>query len=621
MLFALLYFALLLGTGMFLVRPLALQPGERLLPAYVAASCAFGVLGLSLAHTRLLNTTAGIAITLLGAILSLSARREIAAEVASLASWCGTKLLPAEGSPRRFAAIAFGLYFLVLFLLADTPARSGDALRYHLAQLKDMLQHAGFVFRPYIHYHFGQYFTLTFFPVHIVSGGIGIKFAVLLTYITSLIGMLKIADRIGVRSLGVVAALLMLLPVTFQESTVVMVEWPTCAFITSAIYILMLFLDRGRFQIALVAYLAMGMAIGTKLLAGMTLPWLLYLHWFKSDAGRPINKARKAREIIIGLAVMGVIAAPFYIRSFYYFGNPVWPVLQEFFTSDNPYLDLIARRYGALATGPHSLETAITTLRVIALDPKIPVSFWIMGWYAAFRTRSRIDIGTGFILFFGVWWIIAPLFVWRYAMFMMPFAAITTGALLDKLREERSTWMLRLLQAGITVTLAYGVGIGIYYSKGLLAWHISKDMADYHHATWYYDEYDWMNQNLPESAKVLVFALAGQTYYLDLEYVRADPRLSAAIRWPEIEDVDSLRRVLNELAIDYVFVDWNVLSSSDDAPNLRGLFDELANSKVMERVWDRPLRLYYQRIAGNYSTTDVSLFKLVDPVEDGTPTR
>jgi hypothetical protein len=171
------------------------------------------------------------------------------------------------------------------------------------------------------------------------------------------------------------------------------------------------------------------------------------------------------------------------------------------------------------------------------------------------------------------------------------------------------------MQAGIAITLAYGVAMGAWYSKGLLAWHTEEGKADYHDATCYYDEYAWINENLPESAKLLVFANSGRTYYLDREYVRADPRLSAAIQWTSVKNVESFRRVLNELEIDHIFVNWAVLTSALEAPHLTGLFEELASSEIMEMLWTREdVKFFRSRIREEYTTRDVSLFKLVDPI-------
>ena len=64
---------------------------------------------------------------------------------------------------------------LALYLAnAYTPPRNADAMRYHLAQIKDTVQHRGFVFRPYYHYNFPQYFHYMFIPVFMVAGGMGV---------------------------------------------------------------------------------------------------------------------------------------------------------------------------------------------------------------------------------------------------------------------------------------------------------------------------------------------------------------------------------------------------------------------------------------------------------------
>ena len=65
---------------------------------------------------------------------------------------------------------------LSIYLLdAYTPPRSGDAMRYHLAQIEDIVRNDGFVFRPYYHYNFPLYFSYLSMAVYFAVGGLGVK--------------------------------------------------------------------------------------------------------------------------------------------------------------------------------------------------------------------------------------------------------------------------------------------------------------------------------------------------------------------------------------------------------------------------------------------------------------
>ena len=75
--------------------------------------------------------------------------------------------------------IGLVLYFADVY----TPPRNGDAMRYHLAQVKDTVKHKGFVYRPYYHYNFPQYYHYLFIPMYMAVGGMGPKLAVYFYFI------------------------------------------------------------------------------------------------------------------------------------------------------------------------------------------------------------------------------------------------------------------------------------------------------------------------------------------------------------------------------------------------------------------------------------------------------
>jgi hypothetical protein len=349
------------------------------------------------------------------------------------------------------------------------------------------------------------------------------------------------------------------------------------------------------------------MALGTKHQAVLAVPWIIYLHWSKHDG----NGRNKALDIAVGLAAMALVASPFYFRNYYYFGNPLWPLMQQVFPPRGDYLDIVARSFMESSIGTHSLSEAVSTLREIIVYPLIPCTVWIMGLVAVILTRSRLDIGTGFILFFGLWWIVVPKFYWRLSIYMLPFAVIAIGVLLDHLRQRRLLWGLKLLHLGIAITLLYGVGIGVWYSKGLLAWHTEEGRKNYHHATFYYDEYMWINENLPEDAKLMVFVRSALTFYLDREYVRADPKLSAGVDWRRIRTLEAFLAELRELEIDYVLFSRRVLGGVEEAKHLPQLIDDLIASDSAEVVWTHnDVKLFSSRIRGLYTTDDVTLLKI-----------
>ena len=84
-------------------------------------------------------------------------------------------------------AIVLGIYLMD----AWTPPRSGDAMRYHLTQIKDIYWNEGFIFRPYAHYNFPINFSYLVFPVYLICGEMGVQLSVFILLFFAFIILIK----------------------------------------------------------------------------------------------------------------------------------------------------------------------------------------------------------------------------------------------------------------------------------------------------------------------------------------------------------------------------------------------------------------------------------------------
>ena len=79
-------------------------------------------------------------------------RRAVFSSIKSTACFLKRRVVGGDRYSLWFMWSAIAL-LVWLFLLADTPVRAADAMRYHLPLLKDLVVHHGDVFRPYLHYN------------------------------------------------------------------------------------------------------------------------------------------------------------------------------------------------------------------------------------------------------------------------------------------------------------------------------------------------------------------------------------------------------------------------------------------------------------------------------------
>ncbi len=607
MLATLICFVIVLGAGFPFLQRLELQPGDKVFPAFAIGSFLAGFSAFTLSQIGQFHTLGAFSILLALGLLGSATWREAVADVAALGRWVREALF-APGRWTVSFAVFVGLYLLLLILVTDTPARSGDAMKYHLAQLKDMVMHGGDVYRPYLHYQFPQYFSLTFFPAYVMAGGIALKFASLINYLFVILAMVRLADRLGARNLRLIVLLFAMMPQTINGASIVTNDWAVCLYSLTGFMVMLAIVDSRQMQFAPLAYLCLGVAMGTKYHFVLLVPWLVVLHWHYCT-----GEARaRIVKVVMGLTVMGLVGLPFYLRNFLRLGNPVWPLLQGLVPPQSPAMVEIATTYVDNMSGTHSLAGVISTLLTIAKSPYMPVTVWILSITAVVATRTRLQIGTGCLLFFGVWWVIQPTFYWRFAIYMLPFTMVALGLYLDQLDTHRD-WRRRAVHAVIAVSVAYGFAVGVYYIKDPLAWYTTEGRENYHYATWYYDEFNWINTNLPKDSKIMLLVGAGQSYYLDREYVRADPRMSALVDWEEVRSLEALHEVVRNLEVDYIFFSPNGLRPARKHVHVRPLVESAVGAMWTETVWVRKdVRLYTGRMRGSFKSEDMTLLKVRD---------
>lgn len=516
-----------------------------------------------------------------------------------LAAW-GRWLRAYLGGRHAWWLGAAALLLLVwLIALAWCPPRSADAMRYHLAQMADLAAQGGLEFRPYYHYNFPLYFSMLNFPVFTAASGLGMQMMVLVSFVTAALAGLRLAARLELKRPWLWFFWLALTPLCFHEAHVAANDWPLLAFALVGLALLTEPALPARTACAL-GFVGLGLALGTKYQAVLLVPWLVILGWQRGGL----------RGVLLGLGLMAVIACPFYLRNWINIGNPVWPLMSGLFPSPDLLMNTIAGGYSNTFAGDMSLTSLLTGFWLLASFPLIPLSLWLLGLWGLCKARPRaLRLGWALGLFFGLWVLVQPQIYPRFAIFILPAALLAAMCLLPALQGRR---VRGAAMAAIGLTLAYGAGVGVWYSAGLLGSAFSSDAQAYHRYTWFYDQYQWIDQKLPPDARLLVMVPSGHTYYLKRPYLRADPDLSALVDWAGIKDLAALKQRLSELGVNYVLYDRRNWKQAPGGKNMMRLMSELYRAPWAKRVWTRPVRLYQSRIRREYHDTNLRLM-LVEP--------
>ncbi|MEE3327640.1 MAG: hypothetical protein VX252_09915 [Myxococcota bacterium] len=584
------------------------SPGYRLLCAWVLGSAVAGVSFLILSRLGQFGQTQVAMVTGLLTLLSLFGwvRFLSTPSPSPFTQW--REYWRGLDQWDRLCFWLIGLCLFVLWLDAATPPRNGDAMRYHLAQMEDMARHGGFVYRPYYHYNFPSYYAYLTTPLYFFSGGLAVK--LFNFFVAGVVAAITygLGRAAGIRRPLIPVLGLLLTPGIIRAAATVGNDLAVLAFALAGILLLHRSIKVRDQSLIPMAYVALGFAVGVKYQSLLFLPWYLWLTWVALE--RRIDGSGLWKLMLAG-GIALLLPAPFFLRNYLNTGDPVWPLQLDLFGVERDYLYEITRRYSNSMTGRHSWSTAWKAfVQLITSGAVIPTVtafafLGIGGLIYRWRDKTHLYLAFGVLSQIFLWWIIQPTLYPRFWNYLIPqfmVAALIAYEMLKKLWLRR----LALLAAAATVTLS--VIVLAIYSISLFRYHLDGDLEAYHDYTWFYDEYAWMDENLPDQAQVLVVVLSGHTYYMPRDYLRADPLYSGLLDWRELDD-QGVYDAMEELNLDYVFYqdhDWSNAIGGEETMETMARF---ASRDDVRLVWERDISLGLSRMRNQKSETTVWLLE------------
>jgi len=609
--FVIIYFFLITSTGYAIKSRFHQDNNYHFLVSFIIGIFSFNLIFFVLGQLHYLNLSSIIITLTIFLIISSFYKFPLVTFVSKIFQ-SSQSLIKIDKNNNKILIVSFAILILWYIILSYLPARSGDAMRYHLAQMKDLYKQQGFVFRPYFHYNFPMLLQMTFFPIFFFFKDVGMKLVVLFHFAGSLLLSLEIAKNIHIKSLWVIGIWLFLTPISFQEATIVTNDWILIFYILAGYRFLDKSLNYTKKNVVFYSFSAMfclSLALSTKYQAILFLPWFLFLTYIN------VKKLFSLKEtlftITFSLIILGLLSSPYYLRNFINTGSPFWPLLLDLFKCDKNYLYEVTQRYNNAMSGSHSLSGLYTTLKTALTNPFILSSIWFLGLTSIIlHPKKLFRIMSGFVSFFFFWWLIEPKMYWRFSVYIMPFAIISAIYMLDSFREKKDILLFNITRIIILVTFLAGVYIGVLYTKGFIPYIMHKNLNDYHQATWYYQEYQWLNTHLAKESKILVIVQSGHTYYLDHKYLRAEPQLSGFIDWNNINSLDQLLKQLKNLHITHIFFDTHNWSAYPGGNNMNKLIQQLEKSQYCTLQRKTDIALCTSRIRDHFQPTCVKLLKI-----------
>lgn len=544
---------------------------------------------------------------------------------------------PKSMGPDALSSCAGALVVLVwLYSLryALIPETFYDALVYHLALPAQYLLHGGIYPTPSNSYAGvpGLPQMISGLTLAIEPWGIAASIlhsSLLLWCCAALLGLSR---RLGRSKAGVIAAVIFAAtPIVMGESFRVStgLEW-TLMELCCLTALLASAEEQGgpALPAVVLAGCFLGFTMTTKYPA-----WLLALAVIPLLAAGKLSTSEGRKQFAVRLFSVGAIAAaiiaPWVLKNFFFYGNPLYPFFHEHFAVAGAAVP-DWRQISAAGTDFHRLLTPaglwgyLTHPWTFLVPPEAltesigPVYLALLPGLLLFPLERR---GKLVALFAAAAWI--PLSVLsaltRFFIPHLAVAALLVAYLIDGLESKWTAMSFRAGALGLAALSVLGWAVMDSNRAKLPVYAGAKSFSDYlaHTVVSYpappYAGYRFLNEQTPANAKVLIYS-ESRGFYLNREAILSSPDQRTALEaWAdEAADAATLARKLRQEGVSYILVNGAEMTRLKLPPRVSP-----AGLRVLDDFWKR----YTERSFGVLDPRDrwVAVYKILDDAQAAQP--
>lgn len=498
----------------------------------------------------------------------------------------GGSLTGAERVVFRLLSALVVAHLLLSLAAALAPPTGVDPLIYHLAIPKIYLSQGGMEYLPSI---YPSSWPLLIQMVFLFAQWLrGAEVAQLMNFWAVLLSCLVVYELAGgwKRRLPALLAVLLYLSISdvIYQSSVAMIDVMASLFLLLALGSLVIWLQWQQSRwLVLSAVLAGAFAAGRISNAGLVIALAVPLVLITLAERRPAE--RGLLPTVAPFAIFAILAflvvLPWYLRSWWYTGNPVYPYLYGVFGGLNfspqaaAYLDQLSF---FKTVGPRSLTGFLTIPWEITIRPDRfrsgvigPVLLSCLP--LVFIYRRQLPSWTRLSALF----VIAALPIWYLTYVrvrsLLPVLALlmilTAVAIARFLRDGKvSAWFKGIVAGTLVLWLGIGFMTNLYHHASAAAVATGlQDRADYLREKLLATGFEWiddfqiLNRQLPSKAKVLIWEDRG--FYLERDYLWASGLWRGLASREELVDSEKLVEALERLGVTHLAWDRGMTASAE----------------------------------------------------------
>lgn len=498
---------------------------------------------------------------------------------------------------------------LILPMVASPPAATDwDGLSYHLAAPAIWLREKRIGYISFMH-HSNFPFVIEMQYLWALGVGTGAGGAKVFHWATLLMTMgatLAFARRAGFAGGWAVTSLISV-PVVLWEATVAYADLAIAAYT-------LLFLLAGWNAVSeddtptqrrwlVLAGLMGGLALGTKMTAlGSVGILALLLLW---EAIR--RKRVRVAEMVWCVGIALLVGAPWYIKTYIYTGNPVYPYFHEIFggrnwSPENARIYREAQLAFGLGREPYKLLMA---------------PFNLTFYWSRFFDPLPFVGSVGFVYLAGLipllfarylpavsrWWIpfaLVSVVLWfvlmqqvRYLMPVFPFMSLLCGWLAV---QSAHRFTARAIQTAIALQVVWClVGISPLWSRAITVGTEGTSAYLERALPGVWQASEWINRHTPPQAGVILYDET-RGFYLQRRYLWGNPGHHTLIDYASFTDGDMLVRALHRMGYQYVLQNLAFVPPGSEGEHWRQLLnDAIARGALVERFRERGVVVFELR--------------------------
>lgn len=470
--------------------------------------------------------------------------------------------------------LAVLLFMIVItsLVLALAPPSMGDwdSLAYHLTMPKLYLQHGGFYYISFSsHSEFPFLMEMLYLPGLALGNPVAAK---LMHYWMGILliasVMLLVKRHFNPKAAPLAALALAGMPIVLYFATTAYVDLATALYTVLCVYLLLNYFDTDDRRYLIGCAVSAGFAASTKMTGLSILPLLVI--WLIADRYAAKKKIEWKRALML-ICVALLTCATWYIKTYIYTGNPVYPFFYSIFGGKdwNAELAQIYTTSQAKFGMGHNLKSLLL----------LPYNLLANSW--AFYDQPGLYIGPIFlvgvpVLLLLLWkrnrkltglagFFIGQVAIWfmlthqsRYLIPAFAVLAVLIAAIIYQ--DERLRVIRGLLYGVFALTAIFGLWT-ILPSAVLSA---GMDRQEYLKATLdIYPADTWMNGHLPKDANVILFADT-RGFYLNRNFVWGDYGHNIEFSW-HFNSVEDFTGFLKSKHITHAMINYMILPKPDDA--------------------------------------------------------